>query len=43
MDADCIVVRKESHNSGVPYADSFAVLVTYCITKVNYNLQLSVS
>ncbi|CAJ0962800.1 unnamed protein product, partial [Mesorhabditis belari] len=34
LSADGFVVRKESHNSGVPYADSFAVLVTYCVTRV---------
>ncbi|CAJ0578222.1 unnamed protein product, partial [Mesorhabditis spiculigera] len=33
--SDGFVVRKESHNAGVPYADSFAVLVTYCVTKVS--------
>uniref|UniRef100_A0A914VS12 VASt domain-containing protein n=1 Tax=Plectus sambesii TaxID=2011161 RepID=A0A914VS12_9BILA len=31
------VVHAETQNTGVPYADNFFVLVTYCITRVSAN------
>ncbi|KAI6182091.1 GRAM domain containing protein [Aphelenchoides bicaudatus] len=35
--ADGYVIKKEAMNSGVPYADSFNIYCTYCITRVNSN------
>jgi hypothetical protein len=32
---DGYVVKKDAANSGVPYADSFTVFCSYCITRIN--------
>lgn len=34
---DGFIVRKESRNAGIPYADSFVIQITYCVTRISSN------